>query len=124
MTKDEHKSAIVQQLQQQSLNLLVDSLAAALAEIEALKAAAASRKLAAAMWMRSAEKVACNFCRAAFRLAASRETRVTLAPSSKKAWAQAKPMPLLPPVITTCLSRRCRSMGFSSDEMVKLNLAI
>ena len=30
MTKDEHKSAIVQQLQQQSLNLLVDSLAAAL----------------------------------------------------------------------------------------------
>ena len=38
MTKDEHKAAIVQQLQQQSLNLLVDSLAAALAEIETLKA--------------------------------------------------------------------------------------
>jgi hypothetical protein len=32
MTKDEHKNAIVTQLQQQSLNLLVDSLAAALAE--------------------------------------------------------------------------------------------
>ena len=44
MTKDEHKSAIVSQLQQQSLNLLVDSLAAALAEIEALKAAAAADK--------------------------------------------------------------------------------
>ena len=42
MTKDEHKNAIVQQLQQQSLNLLVDSLAAALAEIETLKAAAAA----------------------------------------------------------------------------------
>jgi len=38
MTKDEHKNAVIQQLQQQSLNLLVDSLAAALAEIEALKA--------------------------------------------------------------------------------------
>ena len=38
MTKDEHKSTIVTQLQQQSLNLLVDSLAAALAEIEQLKA--------------------------------------------------------------------------------------
>jgi hypothetical protein len=44
MTKDEHKNAIVQQLQQQSLNLLVDSLAAALAEIESLKAAAAADK--------------------------------------------------------------------------------
>ena len=44
MTKDEHKSAIVQQLQQQSLNLLVDSLAAALAEIEQLKAAASTDK--------------------------------------------------------------------------------
>lgn len=44
MTKDEHKATIVQQLQQQSLNLLVDSLAAALAEIEALKAAAAADK--------------------------------------------------------------------------------
>jgi len=43
MTKDEHKSAIVQQLQQQSLNLLVDSLAAALSEIEGLKAAAADK---------------------------------------------------------------------------------
>jgi hypothetical protein len=43
MTKDEHKSAIVTQLQQQSLNLLVDSLAAALAEIESLKAAAADK---------------------------------------------------------------------------------
>lgn len=42
MTKDDHKSAIVQQLQQQSLNLLVDSLAAALAEIEQLKAVAAT----------------------------------------------------------------------------------
>jgi hypothetical protein len=46
MTKDEHKSAIVQQLQQQSLNLLVDSLAAALAEIEALKVAAADKPTA------------------------------------------------------------------------------
>ena len=46
MTKDEHKSAIVQQLQQQSLNLLVDSLAAALAEIETLKAAAADKPTA------------------------------------------------------------------------------
>ena len=43
MTKDEHKSTIVTQLQQQSLNLLVDSLAAALAEIEQLKAAAADK---------------------------------------------------------------------------------
>ena len=43
MTKEEHKSAIVQQLQQQSLNLLVDSLAAALAEIEKFKAAAADK---------------------------------------------------------------------------------
>jgi lambda repressor-like predicted transcriptional regulator len=42
MTKDEHKATIVTQLQQQSLNLLVDSLAAALAEIETLKAAAAA----------------------------------------------------------------------------------
>lgn len=40
MTKDEHKATIVTQLQQQNLNLLVDSLAAALAEIETLKAAA------------------------------------------------------------------------------------
>ena len=44
MTKDDHKNAIVTQLQQQSLNLLVDSLAAALAEIEQLKAAAAADK--------------------------------------------------------------------------------
>jgi len=44
MTKDEHKNAIVTQLQQQSLNLLVDSLAAALAEIESLKAAANADK--------------------------------------------------------------------------------
>ena len=43
MTKDEHKNAIVMQLQQQSLNLLVDSLTAALAEIEQLKAAAADK---------------------------------------------------------------------------------
>ena len=43
MTKDEHKTQIVTQLQQQSWNLLVDSLAAALAEIEALKAAAADK---------------------------------------------------------------------------------
>ena len=43
MTKDDHKNAIVQQLQQQSMTLLVDSLAAALAEIEALKAAAADK---------------------------------------------------------------------------------
>ena len=42
MTKDEHKNAIVQQLQKQNLNLLVDSLAAALAEIEQLKAVAAT----------------------------------------------------------------------------------
>ena len=46
MTKDEHKNAIVTQLQQQSLNLLVDSLAAALAEIEQLKAAAADKPTA------------------------------------------------------------------------------
>jgi hypothetical protein len=38
MTKEEHKVTIVQQLQQQSLNVLIDSLASALAEIEALKA--------------------------------------------------------------------------------------
>lgn len=38
MTKDEHKTAIVQQLQQQSMNVLIDSLAAALTEIETLKA--------------------------------------------------------------------------------------
>lgn len=44
MTKDEHKSAIVAQIQQQNLNVLVDSLAAALAEIETLKAAAAADK--------------------------------------------------------------------------------
>jgi hypothetical protein len=37
MTKEEHKVTIVQQLQQQSLNVLIDSLAAALAEIEQLK---------------------------------------------------------------------------------------
>ena len=43
MTKDDHKSAIVTQLQQQSLNLRVDSLAAALAEIETLKAAAVDK---------------------------------------------------------------------------------
>ena len=43
MTKDDHKNAIVTQLQQQSLNLLVDSLAVALAEIETLKAAAADK---------------------------------------------------------------------------------
>ena len=46
MTKDEHKTQIVTQLQQQSLNLLVDSLAAALAEIEALKAASADKPTA------------------------------------------------------------------------------
>lgn len=44
MTKDEHKNAIVSHLQQQSLNLLVDSLAVALAEIETLKAAANADK--------------------------------------------------------------------------------
>ena len=44
MTKEEHKSAIVQQLQQQNLTVLVDSLAAALAEIEELKAAVAADK--------------------------------------------------------------------------------
>jgi hypothetical protein len=38
MTKDEHKTVVVQQLQQQSINVLIDSLAAALAEIETLKA--------------------------------------------------------------------------------------
>ena len=43
MTKDEHKARIVQQLQQETINLLVDSLAAALAEIEQLKAAAADK---------------------------------------------------------------------------------
>lgn len=44
MTKDEHKSVIVSQIQQQNLNVLVDSLAAALAEIETLKADAAKLK--------------------------------------------------------------------------------
>ena len=38
MTKEEHKNAIIAQIQQQNLNVLVDSLAAALAEIESLKA--------------------------------------------------------------------------------------
>ena len=38
MTKDEHKNVVIQQLQQQSIGVLIDSLAAALAEIEALKA--------------------------------------------------------------------------------------
>jgi hypothetical protein len=38
MTKQEQNTAVIQQLQQQSLNVLIDSLAAALAEIEALKA--------------------------------------------------------------------------------------
>ena len=38
MTKEEHKTAIIAQIQQQNLNVLVDSLAAALAEIESLKA--------------------------------------------------------------------------------------
>jgi len=38
MTKEEHKTIVVQQLQQQSINVLIDSLAAALAEIETLKA--------------------------------------------------------------------------------------
>ena len=44
MTKDEHKNAIVSQIQQQNLNVLVDSLAAALAEIEVLKAEVAKLK--------------------------------------------------------------------------------
>jgi hypothetical protein len=44
MTKEEHKNAIIAQIQQQNLNVLVDSLAAALAEIESLKAAAAADK--------------------------------------------------------------------------------
>ncbi len=44
MSKEEHKASIVSQLQQQSLNLLVDSLAAALAEMEQLKAAANADK--------------------------------------------------------------------------------
>ena len=39
MTKDEHKAAIVAQLQQQNLNILIDSLGAALAEIQTLKPA-------------------------------------------------------------------------------------
>jgi hypothetical protein len=38
MTKDEHKTVVVQQLQQQSIKVLIDSLASALAEIESLKA--------------------------------------------------------------------------------------
>lgn len=38
MTKDEHKNVVIQQLQQQSIGVLIDSLAAALAEIETLKA--------------------------------------------------------------------------------------
>ena len=38
MTKEEHKSTIVSQIQQQNLNLLIDALAAAMAEIEQLKA--------------------------------------------------------------------------------------
>jgi hypothetical protein len=37
MTKEEHKNVIIAQIQQQNLNVLVDSLAAALAEIESLK---------------------------------------------------------------------------------------
>jgi len=37
MTKDEHKTTIVSQIQQQNLNLLIDALAVALAEIEQLK---------------------------------------------------------------------------------------
>lgn len=37
MTKEEHKNVVIQQLQQQSIGVLIDSLAAALAEIEALK---------------------------------------------------------------------------------------
>ena len=44
MTKDEHKTAIVSQIQQQNLNVLVDSFAAALAEIETLKAEVAKLK--------------------------------------------------------------------------------
>ena len=38
MTKDEHKTTIVSQIQQQNINLLIDALAAAMAEIEQLKA--------------------------------------------------------------------------------------
>ena len=38
MTKDEHKNVVIQQLQQQSIGVLIDSLAAALTEIETLKA--------------------------------------------------------------------------------------
>ena len=38
MTKEEHKNVVIQQLQQQSIGVLIDSLAAALAEIETLKA--------------------------------------------------------------------------------------
>ena len=38
MTKDEHKATIVSQIQQQNLNLLIDALAVAMAEIEQLKA--------------------------------------------------------------------------------------
>ena len=38
MTKEEHKNTIIAQIQQQNLNVLVESLAAALAEIESLKA--------------------------------------------------------------------------------------
>ena len=38
MTKEEHKATIVSQIQQQNLNLLIDALAVAMAEIEQLKA--------------------------------------------------------------------------------------
>ena len=38
MTKEEHKNVVIQQLQQQSINVLIDSLAVALTEIETLKA--------------------------------------------------------------------------------------
>jgi len=43
MTKDEHKARIVQQLQQETINLLVEALASAQVDVEQLKVAAADK---------------------------------------------------------------------------------
>ena len=53
------------------------------------------------------------------RLPASRDTRLRLAPSARKACAQARPMPLLPPVINTCLALSCRSIEASGTGSVR-----
>src|SRR5262249_37683925 len=55
--------------------------------------------------------------RAASRFARLRDTRVTFAPSSTNACAQASPMPLLPPVTTTMRSRRSRSIARLFDAL-------